>query len=119
MNDENKGPFTKKWQELVNFCELLDLQKRSRYVRVYMTIANENKCKKCNSENVIFVEYSWDHPEHYDGTSEVECLTCGARFGRWSGKELGPNEYEKRVGRKRVKKDLSNKDKDGPSIQQI
>lgn len=61
-----------------------------------MPIIDETKCQKCKSEKIIFVEYSWDHPEHYDGTSEIECLDCGARFGRWSGKELCPDEYEKR-----------------------
>ena len=61
-----------------------------------MPIIDETKCQKCKSEKIIFVEYSWDHPEHYDGTSEIECLDCGTRFGRWSGKELGPDEYEKR-----------------------
>lgn len=61
-----------------------------------MPIIDETRCQKCKSENIIFVEYPWDHPEHYDGTSEIECLECGARFGRWSCKELGPDEYEKR-----------------------
>jgi hypothetical protein len=67
-----------------------------------MTTHEEKTCKKCQSENIIFVEYSWDHPEHYDGTSEVECLACGARFGRWSDKELGPDECEKRLNRNKL-----------------
>ena len=66
-----------------------------------MPIIDETKCPKCQSENIIFVEYAYDHPEHYDGTSEIECLACGARFGRWSGKELRPDEYEKRRWYKR------------------
>lgn len=57
------------------------------------------KCKKCGSEEIVLVEYAHDHPEHYDGISEIKCLKCGARFGRWSGKELGPDETEKRNGR--------------------
>ena len=66
-----------------------------------MPIIDETRCKKCNSDNIVFVEYAWDHPEHYDGVSEVDCLACGARFGLWSGKELGPDESEKRPGRQR------------------
>ena len=61
----------------------------------------EKKCKKCQSENIVFVEYSYDHPDHYDGVSEIKCMACGARFGRWSGKELGPDESEKRPGSKK------------------
>jgi DNA-directed RNA polymerase subunit RPC12/RpoP len=60
----------------------------------------KEKCKKCGSEKILMVEYPHDHPEHYDGVSEIKCLQCGARFGRWSGKELGLNESEKRGGRK-------------------
>lgn len=51
-------------------------------------------CKKCASKNVVLVEYPYDHSEHYDGVSEVLCNTCGARFGRWSGKELVDGEVE-------------------------
>ncbi len=61
-------------------------------------------CQKCGSNNVIHVEYPPEHPEHYDGVSERVCLTCGTRVGRWSGKELGINEYEKRYGQnKRIR----------------
>lgn len=56
-------------------------------------------CKKCGSENVVGVEYPHDHPEHYDGVSEVECRACGARIGRWSGKGLADGEAEKRTAR--------------------
>lgn len=45
------------------------------------------------------VEYTHDNPERYDGVSEVECRDCGARFGRWSGKELAEGEAEKAVAR--------------------
>ena len=44
------------------------------------------------------VEYDGMHPEHYDGVSEIACHDCGARFGRWSGKELANGEFEKRYG---------------------
>lgn len=58
------------------------------------------KCKKCGSKNVIMVEYDMMHPEYYDGVSEIACQDCGARFGRWSGKELADGEVEKKGGRK-------------------
>ncbi|KKP96420.1 MAG: hypothetical protein US25_C0029G0009 [Candidatus Moranbacteria bacterium GW2011_GWE1_36_7] len=58
------------------------------------------KCKKCGSQNIIMVEYEPGHPEYYDGVSEIVCNDCGARFGRWSGKELKDGEAEKRGGRK-------------------
>jgi len=57
------------------------------------------KCKKCSSEHIVMVEYDMMHPEHYDGISEIKCLDCGARFGRWSGKELKEGEVEKLYGR--------------------
>lgn len=59
----------------------------------------KEKCKKCGSENILMVEYSWDSPEHYDGISEIRCNDCGVRIGRWSGKELAEGEVEKRHGR--------------------
>ena len=55
------------------------------------------------SENIIMVEYDGMHPDHYDGVSEIECLKCKTRFGRWSGKELAEGEFEK-VGGKEKKK---------------
>jgi hypothetical protein len=55
------------------------------------------KCKKCGSTNIVMVEYNHDEPEHYDGVSEVNCQDCGARFGRWSGKELKEGEVEKNL----------------------
>ncbi|MFA7244893.1 MAG: hypothetical protein WC070_01780 [Candidatus Magasanikbacteria bacterium] len=60
----------------------------------------DKKCKKCGSKNIIYVEYSYDSPERYDGVSEIDCKDCGARFGRWSGKELKEGEAEKRYGGK-------------------
>ena len=57
-------------------------------------------CKKCGSTNIVMVEYSWDMPNHYDGVSEIDCLDCKARFGRWSGRELINNETEKPFGGK-------------------
>lgn len=59
------------------------------------------KCKKCGSKNIVMVEYAPGSPERYDGISEVDCKDCGARFGRWSGKELIKGEIEKKFGRKK------------------
>lgn len=53
-----------------------------------------NKCRKCGNKNIISVEYSWDNPNHYDGVSEIDCLKCGYREGRWSGRELKGSEQE-------------------------
>jgi hypothetical protein len=61
----------------------------------------DQKCKKCGSKHIVMVEYSHDSPEHYDGISEIDCKDCGARFGRWSGKELAKGEMENRGGRKK------------------
>ena len=66
-----------------------------------MMLNNESDvCKKCGSKNIVMIEYSWDSPEHYDGVSEIMCNDCGARFGRWSGKELAEGESEKKYGGK-------------------
>lgn len=59
------------------------------------------KCKKCGSENIMMVEYAPESPEHYDGVSEIQCLDCKTRIGRWSGKELEEGEIELRGGRKK------------------
>lgn len=52
-----------------------------------------DECPYCHGE-MIGVEYSYDSPYHYDGISEWDCLKCNKRFGRWSKKVLGENEYE-------------------------
>lgn len=49
--------------------------------------------------SITAVEYSWETPERYDGTSEFRCNKCDRRWGRWSGKELGDGQYEKPYGR--------------------
>ncbi len=48
----------------------------------------------------MLVEYAGTHPDHFDGVSEIDCRDCGARFGRWSGRELALGESEKRGGKK-------------------
>lgn len=52
-------------------------------------------CTRCGSENIVGVEYSHDHPEHYDGVSEWECLACGLRRGRWTGSILATGDADK------------------------
>ena len=47
----------------------------------------------------MMVEYPRESVEYYDGVSEIDCTDCGARFGRWSGKELVEGEIEKKFGR--------------------
>ena len=63
------------------------------------SVFEDEKCRKCGGKKVVFIEYSWDSPEHYDGVSEIQCKECGTRFGRWSDKELAPGEAEKRYGK--------------------
>jgi hypothetical protein len=60
-----------------------------------MSNIDKETCQKCNSENIVMVEYEPGHPQRYDGVSEIKCFDCGVRIGRWSGKELAEGEYEK------------------------
>lgn len=46
------------------------------------------ECPKCGSKEIILIEYGWPSSEMYDGYSEVNCLECKYREGRWTGKEL-------------------------------
>ena len=55
-------------------------------------------CIDCGGHKCIGVEYAYGSPEHYDGISEWECLACGTRVGRWSGKKLEEGVLEKRFG---------------------
>ena len=34
----------------------------------------------------------------YDGISEYRCKDCGTRWGRWSGRELNGDDYERKYG---------------------
>jgi len=47
---------------------------------------------------LIGVEYSVIHPAHFDGVSEWLCPDCGVRVGRWSGRVLVGDDYERRFG---------------------
>lgn len=54
-------------------------------------------CPHCQIQ-MIAVEYRGTS-EDYDGISEFTCPTCGRRYGRWTGRELKPDELEPRYGR--------------------
>ena len=49
-------------------------------------------------QDVVGIEYAYDHPDHYDGISEWQCMLCRSRIGRWSEKVLADGEYEPRGG---------------------
>jgi transposase-like protein len=52
-------------------------------------------CPKCESDNVIMIQYSYTSKYHYDGVSEYNCRDCGYRQGRWCGQELKDKECER------------------------
>jgi len=58
------------------------------------------KCK-CGSTHFQYVEYAFTMPEHYDGISELHCMDCKTRYGRWSNKELKTGELEQPYGREK------------------
>lgn len=58
-------------------------------------------CPCCNSTNIVLIEYDYTHPEHYDGWSEIRCLDCNSRVGRWSNTVLEGDEYEYRYGKRK------------------
>ena len=48
--------------------------------------------------HMIGVEYPYGHPDRFDGVSEWKCDICGQRYGRWTGRLLVGDDYEKRYG---------------------
>ena len=54
---------------------------------------------------MICVEYAFNHPEHYDGTSEYQCEVCVIHIGRWSERFLVGHDVERRYGRPFTLKD--------------
>lgn len=46
------------------------------------------KCPKCQSNNIGGLEYAYGNEHRYDGVSEWNCIDCGYRQGRWTGKEI-------------------------------
>ncbi len=61
-------------------------------------------CPNNPAHEVLLIEYPHNVPEHYDGISEIECLDCKKRYGRWTLKELAPEEREPRFGIEGLKK---------------
>jgi hypothetical protein len=53
----------------------------------------------CPEEKMVLLEYGYPHPESYDGISEIQCISCGKRVGRWSGRLLTGDEFEYRFGK--------------------
>lgn len=51
-------------------------------------------CLSCGSKNIIWREYDYASPKHHDGVSEMNCLDCEKRFGRWCEEELQAGEQE-------------------------
>jgi hypothetical protein len=47
---------------------------------------------------VVCIEYGYGDPYRYDGVSEIECHSCGLRYGRWTGKVLAEGEQEPPYG---------------------
>ncbi len=59
-------------------------------------------CRSCDKTVMpVGMQYSYDHPEHYDGVSEWQCLHCGRREGRWTGAVLTAGATEPRHGEER------------------
>lgn len=55
-------------------------------------------CPKCQSKNIMGIEYFYSEPEDYDGISEYDCRDCGYREGRWTHKELKEGFIEPKYG---------------------
>ena len=53
-------------------------------------------CPNGEEHEIVLVEYHGLDPHHYDGVSEIKCLTCGRRTGRWCGNRLEEDEVEPR-----------------------
>ena len=60
----------------------------------------KNTKMKCplGHKKIIGVEYGYGDPYRYDGISEIRCLTCRRRYGRWTGKILKKGEQEPPYG---------------------
>jgi len=58
----------------------------------------ENKLRF--GENVVGIQYEYNHEDHYDGVSEWQCGPCKCRVGRWTNQILEPGKAEPRFGGK-------------------
>lgn len=57
-------------------------------------IEGMKRCENGEDHKIVGVEYDEGWPYYYDGVSEVLCLTCGRRVGRWCGRKLEDGEVE-------------------------
>jgi hypothetical protein len=55
-------------------------------------------CPKGHNK-LLLVEYNYGDPYRYDGVSEIRCLTCKKRYGRWTGNVLRRDEKEPPYGK--------------------
>lgn len=60
-----------------------------------------------HSFRAMGVEYRYCTTERFDGIGEYICPDCGARIGRWSGKELPPGYYERPYGGEPIKGEIN------------
>ena len=67
-----------------------------------------DKCKDCGGD-VVLVEYSYTHPFYYDGISEIHCLSCRKRYGRWSLCTIEDGFAEVPFGKKKPQRILNYK----------
>lgn len=56
-------------------------------------------CPINKKHKIIMIEYDYGDPYRYDGISEIKCLDCGKRYGRWTLKELKDGEQEPPFGK--------------------
>ena len=66
----------------------------------YAAVADQLTNPTTHFSRVIGIEYSYDHPEHWDGVSEWMCPDCGYREGRFTGNALAEGDFEPRLGRR-------------------
>jgi hypothetical protein len=55
-------------------------------------------CEVCGDDHFSTVIYDREHPEYDRLGNERICEGCGARYGRWSHRQLHGQEAERRYG---------------------
>lgn len=53
-------------------------------------------CPNNSEHKIVLIEYGYGSPQRYDGVSEIKCLDCNQRFGRWCKQILEEDELEPR-----------------------
>lgn len=56
------------------------------------------ECSVCGGDEFEVVVYGRSHPEYDRRGSEHQCVSCGARTGRWSKRLLLGQDCERRYG---------------------